>query len=90
MLGTTPDALAGTPVLLGIINTNSPLQLDVPMAEGLIALATHGQVNVITPFTLPGSIPLFILVPHSPTPGKRPFRSSQSLLVSVKYTDLQA
>ena len=27
------------PALLGIINTNSPLQLDVPMAEGLIALA---------------------------------------------------
>jgi trimethylamine--corrinoid protein Co-methyltransferase len=56
MLGTTPEALTGRPVLLGIINTNSPLQLDVPMAEGLIALAEHGQVNVITPFTLAGAM----------------------------------
>ncbi|MGQ0566436.1 MAG: trimethylamine methyltransferase family protein [Gemmobacter sp.] len=56
MLGTTPEGLTDTPVLLGIINTNSPLQLDVPMAEGLIALAAHGQVNVITPFTLAGAM----------------------------------
>ena len=45
-----------TPILMGIINTNSPRQLDVPMAEGLIALAEHGQVNVITPFTLAGAM----------------------------------
>jgi len=56
MLGTTPEGLTGRPVLLGIINTNSPLQLDVPMAEGLIAMATHGQVTVITPFTLAGAM----------------------------------
>ncbi len=42
--------------LLGIINTNSPLTLDIPMAEGLITLASHGQVNVITPFTLSGAM----------------------------------
>ncbi|MGL4239454.1 trimethylamine methyltransferase family protein, partial [Tabrizicola sp.] len=41
---------------LGIINTNSPRQLDIPMAEGLITLAEHGQVNVITPFTLAGAM----------------------------------
>lgn len=56
MLGTTVDGLRDRPVLLGIINTNSPLQLDVPMAEGLIAMAAHGQVNVITPFTLAGAM----------------------------------
>jgi len=55
-MGTTPEGLAATPVLCGIINTNSPLQLDVPMAEGLITLARHGQVNVITPFTLAGAM----------------------------------
>ncbi len=54
--GTTPEAMADTPILLGIINTNSPRQLDIPMAEGLIALAAHGQVNVITPFTLAGAM----------------------------------
>lgn len=54
MLGLPVDRLPVT--LLGIINTNSPLQLDVPMAEGLIAMAMHGQVNVITPFTLAGAM----------------------------------
>ncbi len=32
--GTTPEGMKEMPALLGIINTNSPLQLDVPMAEG--------------------------------------------------------
>ncbi len=54
MFGCTPDSLPCS--LVGIINTNSPLQLDVPMAEGLIAMASHGQVNVITPFTLAGAM----------------------------------
>ena len=56
MLATTPDGLKHRPVLMGIINTNSPLQLDIPMAEGLMALARYGQVNVITPFTLAGAM----------------------------------
>ncbi|MGB3176780.1 MAG: trimethylamine methyltransferase family protein, partial [Albidovulum sp.] len=55
-MGTTPDGLKGRPVLLGIINTNSPLQLDLPMSEGLIAMASHGQVLAITPFTLAGAM----------------------------------
>ena len=54
MFGCAPENLPVS--LLGIINTNSPLQLDVAMAEGLIALARHGQVNVITPFTLAGAM----------------------------------
>ncbi|MGB8812777.1 MAG: trimethylamine methyltransferase family protein, partial [Paracoccaceae bacterium] len=56
MLGTSPEGLVDRPVLMGIINTNSPLQLDVPMAEGLMAMAAHGQVVVITPFTLAGAM----------------------------------
>ncbi|MGV8985853.1 MAG: trimethylamine methyltransferase family protein [Cypionkella sp.] len=54
MFGCSPQDLPVS--LLGIINTNSPLQLDIPMAEGLIAMASHGQVNVITPFTLAGAM----------------------------------
>lgn len=56
--GTTPEALAveGRCVLSGIINTNSPLMLDIPMCEGLIELARHGQATVITPFTLAGAM----------------------------------
>jgi trimethylamine--corrinoid protein Co-methyltransferase len=55
-LGTTPEGLRDRPALLGIINTNSPLQLDIPMAEGLIAMASHGQALAITPFTLAGAM----------------------------------
>ncbi len=55
-MGQSLDQLTKTPTLLGIINTNSPLQLDIPMAEGLITMARHGQVCVITPFTLAGAM----------------------------------
>ena len=55
-LGQQPEDLIGNPALAGIINTNSPLQLDIPMAEGLIALAEFGQAVVITPFTLAGAM----------------------------------
>ena len=55
-LGTTPEGLMDRPTLLGVINTNSPLQLDIPMAEGLIAMASHGQALAITPFTLAGAM----------------------------------
>ncbi|MEQ8639745.1 MAG: trimethylamine methyltransferase family protein [Alphaproteobacteria bacterium] len=37
------------PSVMCIINTNSPLRLDRPMAEGLVALVEAGQPPVITP-----------------------------------------
>jgi trimethylamine--corrinoid protein Co-methyltransferase len=54
--GVDRDGLAQRPVILGGINTNSPLQLDIPMAEALIALAELGQPVVVTPFTLAGAM----------------------------------
>ena len=51
-LGTTREGLIDPPVFTCIINTNSPLQLDIPMAEGLMTYAEHGQCVVVTPFTL--------------------------------------
>ena len=39
-----------------VINTNSPLQLDVPMCQGLIDFAEAGQLAVVTPFTLAGAM----------------------------------
>ncbi|MEM9126817.1 MAG: trimethylamine methyltransferase family protein [Pseudomonadota bacterium] len=39
-----------------IINTNSPRTLDIPMAQGLIDFARHGQMSIITPFTLMGAM----------------------------------
>lgn len=39
-----------------IINTNSPRQLDVPMARGIIDFARARQLSVITPFCLSGAM----------------------------------
>ena len=39
-----------------IVNTNTPLTLDIPMAEGLIEFAEAGQAVCITPFTLAGAM----------------------------------
>lgn len=39
-----------------IINTNSPRQLDVPMAEGIMEFAKAGQLSIITPFCLAGAM----------------------------------
>jgi trimethylamine--corrinoid protein Co-methyltransferase len=55
-LETNRAGLAEEPALLGIINTNSPMQLDIPMTEAIMELASAGQVSCITPFTLAGSM----------------------------------
>ncbi len=54
--GLDRDTLAAQPSLITIINTNSPLRLDGPMSDGLIAMAEHGQAVVATPFTLAGAM----------------------------------
>lgn len=55
-LGTDRAGLAERPALLTIVNTNTPLTLDIPMAEGLIELSGAGQAVCITPFTLAGAM----------------------------------
>ena len=55
-LGTTREELVDNPALLAIINTNSPMQLDIQMTEAIDELAAAGQVCCITPFTLAGSM----------------------------------
>jgi trimethylamine--corrinoid protein Co-methyltransferase len=55
-LGMSAQEMARKPALFAIINTNSPLQLDIPMAEGIIEMAGAGQVVCITPFTLAGAM----------------------------------
>jgi trimethylamine--corrinoid protein Co-methyltransferase len=54
--GIDSDTLALEPSLMTIVNTNSPLRLDGPMSEGLIAMAGAGQPVVATPFTLAGAM----------------------------------
>jgi trimethylamine--corrinoid protein Co-methyltransferase len=55
-LGVDREELAKRPAVLAIINTNSPMQLDIPMTEAVIELASANQVCCITPFTLAGSM----------------------------------
>jgi len=39
-----------------VVNTNSPLQLDIPMTQGIVEFAKAGQLTIITPFTLSGAM----------------------------------
>ena len=54
--GLTMEQLREKTCLFSIINTNSPLQLDIPMMQGVIDLARMNQAVVITPFTLSGAM----------------------------------
>jgi trimethylamine--corrinoid protein Co-methyltransferase len=54
--GVGADEFKLRPYVWTVINTNSPLQLDIPMAEGIIDFAAAGQVLIITPFTLAGAM----------------------------------
>ena len=50
------EELKQRPSLFSIVNSSSPLRLDGPMLEGVIELARHNQVVVLTPFTLAGAM----------------------------------
>ena len=54
--GVGPEQFAREPSLYTVINTNSPLQIDIPMARGIIDMARAGQLMVLTPFTLAGAM----------------------------------
>ena len=50
------EALQEAVYLMTVVNTSSPLRLDGPMIEGLIEMARHKQLVIITPFTLSGAM----------------------------------
>ncbi len=54
--GVSDEEFAANPHCYSIINTNSPRTLDIPMAQGLIDFAKHGQMTIVTPFTLMGAM----------------------------------
>lgn len=54
--GVSREQMLEEPSVYTIINTNSPLKLDVPMMEGIIQMASMGQAVIITPFTLSGAM----------------------------------
>jgi len=54
--GLSQDEFEANPYNYTIINTNSPRQIDVPMAQGLIDFARTKQMSIVTPFTLMGAM----------------------------------
>ena len=54
--GVDDATLDREPSVFTIINSNSPLRLDIPMMEGIIRMAKRNQPVVLTPFTLAGAM----------------------------------
>lgn len=54
--GISQEQLLKQPCTYTVINTNSPLKLDAPMAMGIIEMARMNQICVVTPFTLAGAM----------------------------------
>lgn len=52
----SPSDIRENPVVVGNINTNSPLVLDTEMAQGAWCFAENGQPVTVTPFTLSGAM----------------------------------
>lgn len=53
--GETLEQFAERPGVFSIINTNTPLQYDVPMTIGVMDMARHGQPTLLTPFIMAGA-----------------------------------
>ncbi len=54
--GLDDDEFRRAPRSFTVINTNSPRQLDVSMAQGLVDFARYGQLAIVTPFCLMGAM----------------------------------
>jgi trimethylamine--corrinoid protein Co-methyltransferase len=54
--GVSMDRIHEEPSLLTVVNSSSPLRIDGPMLEGVIEMARHKQIMVLTPFTLSGAM----------------------------------
>lgn len=54
--GVSAQTLSEEASVWTVINTNSPMQLDIPMLQGIIEMSSMGQPVVITPFTLSGAM----------------------------------
>jgi trimethylamine--corrinoid protein Co-methyltransferase len=53
--GETLEQFARRPGVFSIINTNTPLQYDVPMTVGVMDMARYGQPVLLTPFVMAGA-----------------------------------
>lgn len=53
--GETLEQFVARPGVFSIINTNTPLQYDVPMTVGVMDMARYGQPTLLTPFVMAGA-----------------------------------
>lgn len=54
--GLSHEQFRHTPCCYSVANSNSPLQLDALMCQGIIDAARAGQLTIVTPFTLAGAM----------------------------------
>jgi trimethylamine---corrinoid protein Co-methyltransferase len=54
--GIEDATLDDEPSVFTVVNSSSPLRLDAPMLQGIMAFAERNQVVCITPFTLAGAM----------------------------------
>ncbi|MFL5754691.1 MAG: trimethylamine methyltransferase family protein [Chloroflexota bacterium] len=54
--GVDDTTLEREPSVFTVINSSSPLRLDTPMLQGILAFAARNQIVVMTPFTLAGAM----------------------------------
>jgi trimethylamine--corrinoid protein Co-methyltransferase len=54
--GVEDATLDAEPSVFTVVNSSSPLRLDAPMLQGIMAFAERNQVVCITPFTLAGAM----------------------------------
>ncbi|HET9755664.1 MAG TPA: trimethylamine methyltransferase family protein [Candidatus Limnocylindrales bacterium] len=54
--GIEDATLDSEPSVFTVVNSSSPLRLDAPMLQGIMAFAERNQVVCITPFTLAGAM----------------------------------
>ena len=79
-LGQSREELRKNPATLTIVNSNSPLRLDIPMGEGLCAMARAGQPVAMTPFTLSGAMsPVTLIGPNDGNPASAAVGTSGSI-----------
>ena len=54
--GVDEATLEREPSVFTVVNSSSPLRIDLPMLQGIIELSSRNQVVVMTPFTLAGAM----------------------------------
>jgi len=54
--GVDDETVEREPSVFTVVNSSSPLRLDSPMLQGILAFAERNQVVCITPFTLAGAM----------------------------------